>query len=118
MLHGSLVCTCVCVRPQLLTMACEEVLRQAAERPMRYGYGEWMALLQVHVLGRNVADVHVAALQGVLDRAHGLTAGKRIAGAVGTVISTVIAVRERRPFRPGCILGRRDRPPPAFRQQG
>lgn len=38
-------CPASCV--QLLAMPCEEVLRVATERPMRYGYGDWLALLQV-----------------------------------------------------------------------
>ena len=31
----------------LLSLQPEEVLRAAAERPMKYGYADWMALLQV-----------------------------------------------------------------------
>jgi hypothetical protein len=32
---------------QMLGVPSEEVVRNASERPMRYGYGEWLALLQV-----------------------------------------------------------------------
>lgn len=40
-----------------------------------------------------VLDSQLAALQSVLDRAHGLTAGQKLVGAMGTVINTVVMVR-------------------------
>jgi hypothetical protein len=48
--------------------------------------------LQVHVPGRMVADSTFAALQNVLNRAHGLTTGQKFVGAVGTIVSTVLTV--------------------------
>lgn len=40
-----------------------------------------------------VSDSAVAALQSVLNRAHGLTTGQKFVGAVGTIVSTVLTVR-------------------------
>ncbi|KAL6751509.1 hypothetical protein V8C86DRAFT_2777103 [Haematococcus lacustris] len=75
---------------QLLNLPAEEVVRLASEQPMRFAYFEWMALLQVQVPGRAVQDSTVAAMQSLLDRAHGLTTGQRIVGAMGTVVTTII----------------------------
>lgn len=44
---------------------------------------------QVHVNGRLMVDSHVPQLQSILDRVHGLTAGQKIAGVVGTVVGAI-----------------------------
>lgn len=54
-----------------------------------------MHFVQMRVPGRVVLESHVGALQTVLDRAHGLTAGQKIVTGLGSVLNTVIAVSDR-----------------------
>ncbi|GFR46531.1 hypothetical protein Agub_g8086, partial [Astrephomene gubernaculifera] len=75
----------------LLLVAPEEVVRAAGERPGRFRYAEWMALMQANVPHRPVTDVSLAALTRCLDRAHGLTPGAKVAGVVGAVVGAVQA---------------------------
>ncbi|KXZ42768.1 hypothetical protein GPECTOR_119g399 [Gonium pectorale] len=79
----------------LLLVPADEVVRAAGERPGRFLYAEWMALLQAHVPHRTVTDVTVASLQRCLDRAHGLTPGAKVAEVVGAVVGAVQAPAER-----------------------
>ncbi|KAG2428861.1 hypothetical protein HYH02_014272 [Chlamydomonas schloesseri] len=80
---------------ELLLEALPKVVRAAGERPGRFAYAEWMALLQARVPGRTVTDVGLGALQRCLDRAYGLTPGARVAEVMGAVVGAVQAPAER-----------------------
>ncbi|GIL50762.1 hypothetical protein Vafri_6903, partial [Volvox africanus] len=79
----------------LLLVPPDEVVRAATERPGRFLYAEWMALLQARVPHRTVTDVALGALQRCLDRAYGLTPGAKVAEVVGAVVGAVQAPAER-----------------------
>lgn len=79
----------------LLLVPPDEVVRAAGERPGRFAYAEWMALLQARVPGRTVTDVGLGALQRCLDRAYGLTPGAKMAEVMGAVVGAVQAPAER-----------------------
>jgi hypothetical protein len=66
----------------LISLPAEEVVRLAADRPLRYSVSEWQALLAVRVPGRPVSDAQAAALYRALDRAYDLSAGQRVAVAL------------------------------------
>jgi hypothetical protein len=66
----------------LISLPADEVVRLAADRPLRYSVAEWQALLAVRVPGRPVSDAQVAALYRALDRAYDLSAGQRVAAAL------------------------------------
>lgn len=73
----------------LLNAPPEEVLRCASESPGTYTAGEWLALLQVHVPHRMVTDVHLQQLQRILAVANGMTAGQKVADAMGNVLASI-----------------------------
>lgn len=73
----------------LLNAPAEEVLRCASESPFTYTTGEWLALLQVHVPHRMVTDAHIQQLQRILAVANGMTAGQKVADAMGNVLASI-----------------------------
>lgn len=73
----------------LLNAPAEEVLRCASESPFIYTTGEWLALLQVHVPHRMVTDIHIQQLQRILAVANGMTAGQKVADAMGNVLASI-----------------------------
>ncbi|GIM04901.1 hypothetical protein Vretimale_9393 [Volvox reticuliferus] len=79
----------------LLLVPPDEVVRAATERPGRFLYAEWMALLQARVPHRTVTDLALGGLQRCLDRAYGLTPGAKVAEVVGAVVGAVQAPAER-----------------------
>ncbi|MEW5303809.1 MAG: hypothetical protein WDW36_006464 [Sanguina aurantia] len=79
----------------LLNAPPEEVLRCASESPGTYTAGEWLALLQVHVPHRMVTDVHLQQLQRILAVANGMTAGQKVADAMGNVLASIQAPAEK-----------------------
>ncbi|KAI8462821.1 MAG: hypothetical protein J3K34DRAFT_527482 [Monoraphidium minutum] len=66
----------------LITLPCDEVLRLAADKPLRYSVPEWEALLAVRVPGRPASDAQMVALRRVLDKTYNLSAGQKVAAAL------------------------------------
>lgn len=67
----------------LITLPAEEVVRLAVDKPLRYSPAEWRALLAVRVPGRAASDNAGAALYRALDKAYNLSAGQKVAAALG-----------------------------------
>lgn len=66
----------------LITLPAEEVVRLAADKPLRYSVAEWEALLAVRVPGRPDSEQHMAALHRALDKTYNLSAGQKVTAAL------------------------------------
>lgn len=67
----------------LITLPADEVVRLAVDKPLRFNPAEWQALLAVHVPGRTVSESSGIALFRALDKVYNLSAGQKVAAALG-----------------------------------
>ncbi len=73
----------------LVGVPASEVVRLAAEKPLRFSVAEWFALLEVDFPGRYVDESTQAALTRALDKAYKLSTGEKVVEALNDIRQSV-----------------------------